>query len=380
MDYWGVKSYENDDAGDALDAGFDRVHGALYEELMDDRNPLSFEQVQARLASTRTLEAAIAALRESLALEDPPEEWDETARLALAGVVVRHAELGVPIPRVWLDRAIDWLENEDIEWEEATARQLRRQKEIKLLAAPSDLKSSALTASRLQPRFSRAAIKPRQLRRHLLEDRAPVPPALLPEQSHRRIPWTVRPPLQPPRVGCERKRQPDGNAKRPGKMPQRRIRSDHQIERLHGRRGVHEVVQFFADRWSLRTALRSRQAVRARECAGGSRARRPESSPRASSSARRNDRSRSRRYVGFPCQATPILKDADEPVAACHWLDERGVGRQIGNASRHRAQRRSEGSGRLISGACTANSGRSEPSGTTCSTPGQLASSAAIGF
>ncbi len=89
--------------------GLISVHGALYEELMDDRNPLSFEQVQARLASTQTLEAAIAALRKSLALEDPPEEWDETARLALAGIVVRHAELGVAIPRVWLDRAIDWL-------------------------------------------------------------------------------------------------------------------------------------------------------------------------------------------------------------------------------------------------------------------------------
>jgi hypothetical protein len=133
MDYWGVKSYENDDSGDALDAGFDRVHGALYEQLMDDRNPLSFAQVQARLASVQTLEAAISALRESLALEDPPEEWDDTARLALAGIVVRHAELGVPIPPDWLTRAIKWLENEDAEWEEATARRLRRQKEIDLL-------------------------------------------------------------------------------------------------------------------------------------------------------------------------------------------------------------------------------------------------------
>ena len=53
MDYWGVKSYENDDTGDALDAGFDRVHGELYEKLMDDRNPLSFEQVQERLANPR---------------------------------------------------------------------------------------------------------------------------------------------------------------------------------------------------------------------------------------------------------------------------------------------------------------------------------------
>jgi hypothetical protein len=138
MDYWGVKSYENDDSGDALDAGFDRVHGERYEELMDDRNPLSFEQVQAKFANAQTLEASIAALEESLALTDPPEEWDETARLALAGVVVRHAELGVPIPPVWLTRVIDWLENEDVEWEEATARRLRRQKEIKLLRRAAD--------------------------------------------------------------------------------------------------------------------------------------------------------------------------------------------------------------------------------------------------
>ncbi len=65
MGQWGVKSYENDEAADALDAGFDRVHGPLYEELMDDRNPLTFEQVQQKLADSRTLEAAIAALRES---------------------------------------------------------------------------------------------------------------------------------------------------------------------------------------------------------------------------------------------------------------------------------------------------------------------------
>jgi hypothetical protein len=131
--YWGVKSYENDDASDALDAGFDRVHGELYEELMDDRNPLSFEQVQKRLADPRTLDASIAALKESLALASPPEEWDEEARLALAGIVVRHAELNVPIPEVWLKHALDWLENEELDWEEATARQFRRQKEITLL-------------------------------------------------------------------------------------------------------------------------------------------------------------------------------------------------------------------------------------------------------
>jgi hypothetical protein len=133
MDYWGVKSYENDDAGDALDAGFDQVHGELYEELMDDRNPHSFEQVQQRLADPRTLDASIAALQEALAQSGPPEEWDEVARLAVSGIIVRHAELNVPIPEAWLNRALDWLENEQLDWEEATARRFRRQKEISLL-------------------------------------------------------------------------------------------------------------------------------------------------------------------------------------------------------------------------------------------------------
>jgi hypothetical protein len=133
MGHWGVKSYEHDDAADALDAGFDRTHGALHEELMDDRNPLTFEQVQERLASPATFEAALAALKEATASADPPETWDDVVRLAAAGVVVRHAELGVPIPEPWRQRAIDWLENEEIEWEAATARRVRRQKEIAFL-------------------------------------------------------------------------------------------------------------------------------------------------------------------------------------------------------------------------------------------------------
>jgi hypothetical protein len=133
MDYWGVKSYENDDSGDALDAGFATVHDKVYEDLMDDRNSLSFEQVQARLANTHTLDAAIAALRKGLDLKESTDEWDETARLALAGIVVRHAELGVSIPAAWLNRAIDWLENEEVEWDEETKRRLRRNKEIDML-------------------------------------------------------------------------------------------------------------------------------------------------------------------------------------------------------------------------------------------------------
>jgi hypothetical protein len=133
MGYWGVKSYENDEAADALDAGFDRVHGPLYEELMDDGNPLTFEQVQKKLANSRTLEAAITALRESLGAEIEPDSWDDLWRLALAGIVVRHAELGVRVPEPWLRLAIDWLEHEEIDWDEATARRLRRAKEIALL-------------------------------------------------------------------------------------------------------------------------------------------------------------------------------------------------------------------------------------------------------
>ncbi len=133
MGNWGVKSYEHDEAAEALDAGFDRVHGALYEELMDDRNPLTFEQVQQKLADPRTLDASIDAMREMLRIDGPTEAWDAMARLALVGIVVRHAELGVPISEPLRCQAIDWLENEQIDWEEETARRLRRRKEVDLL-------------------------------------------------------------------------------------------------------------------------------------------------------------------------------------------------------------------------------------------------------
>jgi hypothetical protein len=132
MGHWGVRSYENDEAADALDAGFDRVHGATYEDLMDDRNPMTPEQIQKKLANPQTLAAAVAAFEESAGR--PAEEWDEVERLAFAGVVVRHAELGVPIPDHWRDRAVAWLADEPIDWEEATARKLRRHKEIDLLS------------------------------------------------------------------------------------------------------------------------------------------------------------------------------------------------------------------------------------------------------
>ncbi len=131
MGHWGVKSYEIDEAHDALDTGFDRVHGATYDDLMDDRNRLTFEQVQQKLASPETLAEAIGALREEFG--DDFETWDEIPRLAFAGVVVRHAELRVPIPDDWRQRALDWLETEPIEWQEETLRRLRRENEITLL-------------------------------------------------------------------------------------------------------------------------------------------------------------------------------------------------------------------------------------------------------
>ena len=131
MGHWGVKSYENDDAGDALDAGFARVHGATYEDLMDDANPLTPEQVQQKLADPATLAAALGAL--AVEVDAASDDGDEVARLAYAGVVVRHAELGVPIPAEVRARALAFLRDEPIDWEEATARRLRRDKEIRTL-------------------------------------------------------------------------------------------------------------------------------------------------------------------------------------------------------------------------------------------------------
>jgi len=133
MGSWGVRSYENDEAADAIDAGLERVHGDAYDALMDDRNPIPFDEAQKSLASPATLAAALQALREAVGAEIPWDDWDEVERLAFAGVVVRHAEFGVPVPADWLDRAIAWLEAETIAWDEATVRRLRRQKEVGVL-------------------------------------------------------------------------------------------------------------------------------------------------------------------------------------------------------------------------------------------------------
>lgn len=137
MGHWGVKSYENDDASDALDAGLEQIHGDAYEALMDDRNTMTFDEAQKALANPETLAASIKALEETF--DAPVEEWDELEKLAFAGVVVRHAEFGVLVPDTWLDRAIGLLENESMDWDgEATLRTLRRQNEIGLLKSLKD--------------------------------------------------------------------------------------------------------------------------------------------------------------------------------------------------------------------------------------------------
>jgi hypothetical protein len=132
MGHWGVKSYENDGAHDALDAGFERACGDRYDELMEDDNPLTFEQIQAQLASEATLHEALAALLEEFG--GVPDAWeDPEARLAYAGVVVRHAELRVPISAEVATRAMRFLREEEIDWDESTKRQLRLERELTLL-------------------------------------------------------------------------------------------------------------------------------------------------------------------------------------------------------------------------------------------------------
>ena len=131
MGSWGVRSYENDDADFALDAGFDRVHGPVYEDLMEDDNPLTIDQIHQRLANALTLEAAVSSL--CAEVDRPWDDWDEENQLAFAGIIVRHAELGIAIPTDWRTRAVDWLTTEAIEWDEVTIRKLRREREIELL-------------------------------------------------------------------------------------------------------------------------------------------------------------------------------------------------------------------------------------------------------
>lgn len=131
MGYWGVKSYENDLAHDALDAGFDRVHGKRYEDLMDDRNPLPYEKVHEELADPQTLAVSLEALDELA--EGPALQGDADVLLAWVGVIVRHAECKMQVSAEQIQKAIELLENEELDWPRPTERKLRLEKEIAML-------------------------------------------------------------------------------------------------------------------------------------------------------------------------------------------------------------------------------------------------------
>ncbi|MCY2933916.1 MAG: hypothetical protein WCJ40_05715 [Planctomycetota bacterium] len=131
MGYWGVKSYENDLTHDALDAGFDKVHEASYEALMDDRNPLPYEKVHEQLANQETLDQSLAALDDMV--DGVAYELDDESKLAWVGVVIRHVECRLDLTKEMLQRAISILENEDMEWPRPTERKMRLEKELALL-------------------------------------------------------------------------------------------------------------------------------------------------------------------------------------------------------------------------------------------------------
>lgn len=134
MGHWGVRSYEVDEAADAIDSAFDQVHGRAYDDLMSDRNPTPVEQIHRQLANAETLRAARSALEDEHG--DDLDSWDELARLALCGVVVLHAELGVPVPDDLRDRAASWLEQEELDWDPQPKRDARRRREVELLRLP----------------------------------------------------------------------------------------------------------------------------------------------------------------------------------------------------------------------------------------------------
>jgi hypothetical protein len=135
MGYWGVRSYDNDLANDALDGALETIHGEAYDALMDDRNPISYQEAQDKFLDAETLAEAVEILRDELG--EDMGTWDEEGRLALAGVVVRHAERQIPVPADLLALALTTLETEDLEWDDAKDREHRRRREIELLRTPA---------------------------------------------------------------------------------------------------------------------------------------------------------------------------------------------------------------------------------------------------
>ncbi|WP_169977017.1 hypothetical protein [Tautonia rosea] len=131
MGHWGVRSYEVDEANDAIDAAMDRVHGGAYDDLMSDRNPMPVEEVHRQLANPETLAAAIDAVEEEFGTDR--DAWDDLARLAFCGVVVLHAERGVPVADDLRNQAAQWLEAEELDWDPQPKRDVRRRREVELL-------------------------------------------------------------------------------------------------------------------------------------------------------------------------------------------------------------------------------------------------------
>src|SRR5664279_6290941 len=73
-----------------------------------------------------------------------------------------------------------------------------------------------------------------------------------PEQSHRRIPGTVRPVEQPEPVSVVTQQYPNRFAKRASKMRHRTIGHDHEIKMSQGRGGVSKICKVWIeiDDWS----------------------------------------------------------------------------------------------------------------------------------
>ena len=172
----------------------------------------------------------------------------------------------------------------------------------------------------------------------------PVSSPVLAEKPHRRIPGSVAPIQQPPPVGNEGQRDPDGNAQGPGQVGYRRIAGDHQVQiHQHGSR-VHEVLQTaaqFRDRKAvahLLQLLRARPFCRLKKWTPG----KPASGSKQLSG---RERAWSLRCIGLPCQAMPILKPAMPPSSCRQCSDQPRVGEEVGNIRGYRFQGRVEDAG-----------------------------------